>query len=327
MHAIRLHEFGPAENLRYEEVPDPRPAAGEVRIAVEASGVHLLDTIIRAGASGGPFPLPELPAIPGREVAGTVDAVGPGVEEAWVGRRVAAHLGMASAGYAELAVAPVPALYEIPDDLEATIAVGAVGTGRTTMAILDVADLRTGDVVLVTAAAGGIGSLLVQAATAAGAELVVGAAGGPGKVDQVLWLGAGAAVDYDDPEWPEHVRAVLDGRAVTVAFDAVGGALGRGAFELLGTGGRLIQYGPASGEPTPIAPGEADARGVTVTSALGPRLIDPAVQRRYAELALAAAMAGALMPVVGPPFALADAAGAHRAMESRGTVGKTVLVP
>lgn len=83
MHAVRLHEFGPAENLRYEEVPDPVPGPGQVRVRVHAAGVHLVDTLLRAGpAAGGPFPAPELPTIPGREVAGVVDAVGDGVDPA-----------------------------------------------------------------------------------------------------------------------------------------------------------------------------------------------------------------------------------------------------
>ena len=158
MHAIRLHEFGPPENLRYEEVPDPEPGGGQVRIAVEAAGVHLIDTSIRAGRSGGPFPLPELPMIPGREVAGTA-----------AGRRVVAHLGMASGGYAELALAPEEALHEIPEGLASDVAVAAIGTGRTAIGILEVAELRPDDVVLVTAAAGGLGGLFLQAARRAGA--------------------------------------------------------------------------------------------------------------------------------------------------------------
>ena len=93
MHAIRLHAFGPPENLRYEHVEDPRPGPGQARIAVAAAGVHLIDTALRAGRAMGPLALPELPAIPGREVAGVVDAVGPEVDEAWLGRRVVAHLG------------------------------------------------------------------------------------------------------------------------------------------------------------------------------------------------------------------------------------------
>jgi NADPH:quinone reductase len=101
------------------------------------------------------FPLPELPMVPGREVAGVVDAVGPGVDAGWTGRRVVAHLGMANGGYAELAVAAAGALHEIPDGLSAEVAVAAIGTGRTAVAILKVATLTRDDVVLVTAAASG----------------------------------------------------------------------------------------------------------------------------------------------------------------------------
>src|SRR3954468_12637558 len=113
MHAIRLHAFGPASNLRYEEVPDPSPGPDQVRIVVEAAGVHLVDTKLRAGEAGGPFALPELPHVPGREVAGVVDAVGVAVDPAWVGRRVVAHQGAAgSGGYVELALAGEAALHE-----------------------------------------------------------------------------------------------------------------------------------------------------------------------------------------------------------------------
>src|SRR5689334_19314348 len=106
MHAIRQHEPGAPETLRYEEVPDLAPGPGQVRIAVATAGVHLIDTVIRRGAAAGPFPPLELPMTPGREVAGSVDAVGPEVDPVWIGRRVLAHLGLANGGYAEQAVAP-----------------------------------------------------------------------------------------------------------------------------------------------------------------------------------------------------------------------------
>ena len=131
MYAVRLHEFGPAGHLSYEEVPDPVPGTSQVRIAVEAAGVHLLDTALRAGtAGGGPVPPPELPTIPGREVAGTVNAVGPGVDATWIGKRVVVHLGPVPGGYAELAVAKVESLHEIPNHLGSAIAVATIGTGR-----------------------------------------------------------------------------------------------------------------------------------------------------------------------------------------------------
>jgi NADPH2:quinone reductase len=326
MHAIRLHAFGPAANLRYEEVEDPRPGPGQARIAVAASGVHLIDTTLRAGRPMGPLPLPELPAIPGREVAGTVDAVGSEVDERWVGQRVVAHLGPASGGYAELAVRETEALHALPDGLADDAAVAMIGTGRTAIAILEVAALTAEDVVLVTAAAGGLGSLLVQAARNAGAA-VVGVAGGPGKVQRVAQLGATVAIDYSAPDWSDAVRAALDGRAVTVALDGVGGALGRSALELLGAGGRLILFGFSSGQPTELSAGDLFARGITASAAIGARIAErPGGLRDLEDQALEAAADGRLVPLVHR-FALAEAAAAHEAIESRVTVGKTVLVP
>jgi NADPH:quinone reductase len=326
VHAIRQHEFGPAESLIYEEVANLAPAEDQVRIAVEAAGVHLLDTMIRKGQSGGPFPLPELPMTPGREVAGRVDAVGPGVDEAWRERRVVAHLGMASGGYAELALAPVGALHELPDSLAADVAVAMIGTGRTTMGILEVAQPTPADVVLVTAAAGGIGSLLVQAAHNVGA-IVVGAAGGPDKVERARKLGADVTVDYREPQWPKVVQEALEGRHVTLALDGVGGEIGRGALELLGPGGRIVMFGWSSGEPMQLTTSDLYAGGITASAAVGPRIMQrPGGMRDLETRALAEAAAGRIVPPL-TRFPLADAARAHAALEARQTIGKTVLVP
>jgi NADPH:quinone reductase len=326
VHAIRQHEFGPAESLIYEEVADLAPAEDQVRIAVEAAGVHLLDTMIRKGQSGGPFPLPDLPMTPGREVAGRVDAVGPGVDEAWRGRRVVAHLGMASGGYAELALAPVGALHELPDALAADVAVAMIGTGRTTMGILEVAEPTPADVVLVTAAAGGIGSLLVQAAHNVGA-IVVGAAGGQDKVERAGKLGADVTVDYREPQWPKVVQEALEGRHVTLALDGVGGEIGHSALELLGPGGRIVMFGWSSGEPLQLTTSDLYAGGITASAAVGPRITRrPGGMRDLETRALAEAAAGRIVPPL-TRFPLADAARAHAALEARQTIGKTVLVP
>lgn len=326
MHAIRLHAFGPAANLRYEEVDDPRPATGQARIAVTAAGVHLIDTALRAGRPMGPLALPELPTIPGREVAGVVDAVGPQVDESWLGRRVVAHLGPASGGYAELAVREAEALHVLPDGLADDAAVAMIGTGRTALAILEVADLTPDDVVLVTAAAGGLGTLLVQAARHAGAT-VVGVAGGPAKARRVAQLGADVAVDYAAPSWGDAVREALAGREVTVALDGVGGTIGRRVLELIGVGGRLILFGFSSGSPTEVSASDLFARGLTASAAVGARIAQrPGGLRDLEERALAAAAEGRLVPLVRR-FALAEAPAAHAAIEARATVGKTVLVP
>jgi NADPH:quinone reductase len=309
MHAIRLHAFGPPENLLYEEVADPQPGEGQVRIAVEAAGVHLLDTSIRAGRSGGPFPLPKLPMIPGREVAGTVD-----------GRRVVAHLGMASGGYAEQALAPEASLHDIPDGLPSEIAVAAIGTGRTALGVLEVAELTADDTVLVTAAAGGLGRLFLQAARNAGATSIA-AAGGEDKLARVE---ADVKADYSRPDWADGLRD----RRVTVVLDGVGGELGRAALELLAPAGRMVLFGYASGTPTEITTGDLYRLGIRADAAVGPRIMNrPGGLRELETAALRAAAEGRLVPAVDTTFPLAEAAAAHRALEGRRTTGKVVLIP
>lgn len=326
MRAIRLHEFGPASNLILEELPDPVPGDGQVRITVEAAGVHVLDTTIRSGATGGPFPLPDLPAIPGREVAGVIDAVGPGVDPGLVGRRVVAHLGVASAGYASMAVANETALQFLPPHLDAAAAVAMIGTGRTTAGVLQAAAIRSDDVVLIPAAAGGMGSLLVQEAAHVGA-FTVGLAGGTGKVASVLAMGADAAIDYRVPGWPDAVREALGARQITLVVDGVGGEVGRAAFELLGVGGRFVMFGYTSGAPTAITSDELLTTGQTVTGALGPALLRrPGGIRELETIALGRAADGIWKPLI-TRFPLAEAAAAHQALTDRRTQGKVVLIP
>ena len=323
MHAVRLHEFGPAENLSYEEVPDPVPGAGQVRIAVEAAGVHLVDTVLRAGtAGGGPVAPPQLPTIPGREVAGTVDAVGPDVDQTWLGKRVVVHLGPVPGGYAEQAVAKVESLHEIPDHLDAATAVATIGTGRTAAGILEQAALGEDDVVLVTAAAGGMGSLFVQSARNVGAT-VIGLAGGPEKVKQVRDLGAQYAIDYTTGDWPEQVKEHLVERELTVVLDGVGGENGQKAFELLGVGGRILMFGWSGGGPVQVTTKDLMNRGLTATWAIGPKLVRKL--RALETAALQESVEGRWAPLV-TRFPLAKAADAHRALENRETVGKVVLI-
>jgi len=327
MQAIRQHAFGGPQELRLEKVPDPHPAEGQVRIRVESAGVHLIDTSIRRGQAGGPPPPPELPMTPGREVAGVVDEVGSGVDERLLDCRVAADLGMAGGGYAELALAWTKSLHVLPEGLDADHAVAMIGTGRTTMAILELATPTGDDVVLITAAAGGIGTLLVQAVRDTGAT-VVGAAGGQRKVLLVRELGASSAVDYSQPGWTDAVRAVLSDRSITLALDGVGGDIGRATLELVGVGGHLVMFGSSSGTLTELSTGDLYRRGITVSAAIGARIMQrPGSLRSLESSALEAATEGRLTPVIGQRFALADAAAAHEAIESRATMGKTVLHP
>ncbi|MEU5975860.1 zinc-binding dehydrogenase [Streptomyces sp. NPDC047315] len=333
MYAVRLHAYGPAENLTYERVDDPVPGPGQVRIAVAAAGVHLLDTALRAGGTG-PYPEPvPLPTIPGREVAGTVVSLGEGVEAKWLGRPVVAHIGMVPGGYAELVVTGAERLQELPDGVDPAEAVAMIGTGRTTMGILQFADLGPDAVALVTAAAGGIGTLLVQYAKNAGAT-VVGLAGGPNKVTRVLANGADLAVDYLNDDWADEVRDHLGGNRATVVFDAVGGGTARTAVDLLGKGGHHLVYGWANeglqgGGPLTFPEEELAERGITSTNVLdGPMMLAPVNGnvRTLEDRALAELTTGRLRPGV-QRFPLADAARAHHALENRRTMGKVVLIP
>ncbi|MEV6835229.1 zinc-binding dehydrogenase [Streptomyces sp. NPDC051133] len=323
MHAVRLYAFGPAENLTYERTDDPAPGPGQVRITVAAAGVHLLDAALRAGHRGPAPEPPALPTVPGREVAGVVDALGEGVDDRWLGRRVVAHLGFAPGGYAELAVTDADRLHEIPEKLGFAEAVAMIGTGRTALGILGFAEPGPDDVVVVPAAAGGIGTLLVQYAKATGA-LVAGLAGGPDKTARVRAEGADLAVDYTRPDWPAELRARLGDRPATLVYDGVGGAVAREAVALLGPGGRHLVFGWS-------AEGIGEGHGHTVDgvseNVLGPEMLRRAGGLRALELrALHEAARGRLRPAV-TRFPLAEAATAHRALEHRGTIGKVVLEP
>ncbi|WP_264029733.1 alcohol dehydrogenase catalytic domain-containing protein [Cellulosimicrobium sp. SH8] len=335
MDAIRLHAFGPPENLVLDQVPDPVPGPGQVLVAVRAHGVHLLDTTLRRGeAAGGPLPLPALPTIPGREVAGVVDAVGPGVDAAWRGRRVAAHLGATpdGGGYARLAVVPVEALHRIPDHVTAPDAIAMIGTGRTAVGILDLAELAPTDTVLVTAAAGGLGTLLVQSALAAGAR-VVGLAGGPEKVALVRALARDphaerlVVIDYRADGWLDAARAAVGQHApdgATVLLDGVGGDPGTVAASLVAPGGRLVLFGWSSGEGNRAADDPGDG-GPEVRWAVGPQARPWGDLFTLQQRALALAADGT-WHVVTHQVPLAEAARAHRELEERATTGKVVLV-
>jgi NADPH2:quinone reductase len=319
MRAVRHHSFGDPDVLTLDDLPDLEPAAGEVRVAVGAAGVHLLDTTLRRGQEGGPMALPQLPTVPGREVAGVVDAAGPGEDE-WLGRRVVAHLGMVPGGYAEQALVATGLLFPVPDDVSFADAVAAVGTGRTALGILELEPPRPDDVVLVPSAAGGLGWLLVQSALAAGAR-VVAAAGGPDRVAALAPLGADVVVDYSVGSWADDLEPV------SLVYDGVGGDLGRRCLELLRPGGRHVMFGFSAGSPTAFDSGDLVARGLTAGWSLGPRMTAlPGGIPGLAARALERVAAGEWSPLT-TTYPLADAARAHADLEGRRALGKVVLVP
>lgn len=317
MDAIRMHSFGPPDVLVLEELPDLTPAPGQVRIAVAASGVHLLDTTIRRGEPG-PVPAPDLPTIPGREVAGVVDGVGAGVDTSWLGRRVVAHLGMVPGGYADQAVVAPELLFPVPDDVDLSVAVAMVGTGRTAQGIVELEPAGSDDTVLVLSAAGGLGWLLVQDARGRGARVVAAARGE--RAARLAELAPDLVVDYGSDDWPDAVEG-----GVTLVYDGVGGDVGRQALELLRPGGRLVMFGFSAGAPTPFDSGDLVRLGVSAGWSLGARMAAlPGGIPGLAGRSLDRTAAGEWRPLV-TTYPLADAARAHADLEGRRALGKVVL--
>lgn len=318
MRAVVMREFGPPEVLRPEDVPDPSAGPGEVVIGVEFASVTFVETQVRAGRPPSAAMLPGLPAILGNGVGGTVIKAAPGAGPGGVGRRVVAALG-GRGGYAEQAVAPAAGLIDVPDGVGLRDATALLADGRTALGLIGLARPEAGDTVLVEAAAGGVGTLLVQLARAAGAR-VVALAGQEHKLAVARDLGADLAIDYTDEHWAARVRQAAG--KVDIVFDGVGGDIGLAAFGLLGAGGRFCPFGMASGRFAPVAPDLARERGVAVLRGAPP---DADRIRALSEAALTEAAGGRIHPVIGQEFALARAAAAHQAIESRATTGKTLL--
>ncbi|MGR6322785.1 zinc-binding dehydrogenase [Micromonospora soli] len=315
MRAVWLRQFGGPEVLVPGPAPEPVPGPGQVLIEVAHANLTFVETMFRATGFG-PFGR-DLPVIPGNGVGGVIAEVGPGVDRSLVGRRVVSGTG-GTGGYAERVVVDHDAPLPVPDGLPLDQAVALLADGRTALMLARAAGLRAGERVLVEAAAGGVGSLLTQLAATAGAR-VVAAAGGPRKVALLRERGLDVVVDYREPDWTDRVRAATGG--VDVVFDGVGGPLARAAFDLLDPGGRMLSFGLAGGAWADVPEELAAARGVALLRPGAP----PDELRSLAERALAEGAAGRLRPLIGQRFPLERAADAHAALQSRATIGKTLL--
>jgi NADPH2:quinone reductase len=314
--AVLVSEFGPPEVLVPTDVPDPLAEAGQAVIDVEIANITFVETQLRAGKAPQPSMAPRLPVIPGNGVGGVVAEVGDGVDATLVGTRVITSTG-GSGGYAERVAVDSAGVIPVPEGVGLPEAVALLADGRTAMSLMLTAEVRPNESVLVEAAAGGVGSLLVQLSARAGAR-VIGAVGGERKLRVARELGADEAVDYTQPGWTESVRDDVD-----VVFDGVGGAVGRAAFELVRPGGRFSAFGLASGTFTDISEADAARREVTVIRSMR---LEPERLRELSRAALAEAEAGRLRPLIGQTFPLERAAEAQAAIEARATVGKTLLL-
>lgn len=315
MKAVRFHELGGPDVLRVDEVETPQPGAGEVLIRVAVAGINYADTMLRKGTY---FYKPKLPFTPGFEAAGTIEAVGADSNNAQVGQRVMTK--MQSGGYAEYVLAKAAEVIPIPDGLDFGKATALLAQGLTALGLLR--NLRSGQTVLVHAAAGGVGSLLVQLAKYKGAR-VIGTASTAEKLKTISDLGAEVTVNYTEANWPEQVLAATDGKGVDLLIEMVGGEIGRQNIRCLAAGGTMIVYGAASGEDFQISALGLLAKNQTVKGYT--LYIETPESLESFTRELMEHVANGRLQIMVQEFALADAAAAHRAIESRQTTGKVVL--
>jgi NADPH:quinone reductase len=318
MRAILIERHGGPEVMAERDVPEPRPGAGQVRIRVAASGQNYADLLWRLGQ----YPGSELPTVPGMEVSGTVDAVGPEVDWPRLGDRVAALL-FRGGGYAEAAVAPAAHCVPLPDgwSLESGAAFLlqhlTAWHGLTTMG-----RAAAGEVCVVHAAAGGVGGAAVELARHLGL-LVVATASTAEKRAQAVALGADVAADYES--FVDEVRRL---GGADVVLESVGGHVVKRSLECLKPFGRLVAIGFAGRRPASISEADLIAGTRTVAglhlSAVAGRA---GLLRSTAEALMRLVDAGTLSIRVGARFPLVEAARAHQLMESRASTGKIVLLP
>ncbi|MDL4817865.1 quinone oxidoreductase family protein [Actinomadura opuntiae] len=320
MRAIVVAENGGPEVLKAGERPDPVPGPGEVLVDVAASGVNFIDVYYRTGAYAQP-----LPYTPGVEGAGTVAAVGEGVGDFAVGDRVA--WANVPGSYAQRAAVPADKVVPVPDGVGLEDAAAALLQGMTAHYLTrSVHEVKEGDTVLVHAAAGGMGLLLTQVATAAGAR-VIGTASTPEKKQAARDAGADEVLDYDG--FADRVRELTGGEGVAVVYDGVGAPTFDGSLASLRRRGVMALYGAAGGKVPPFDPQRLNAAGSLFLTR--PTLLHYTATRE--ELLERAAdvygwiAAGTLDLHIGHRYDLADAAAAHADLEARRTTGKLLLIP
>ncbi|TDC80878.1 NADPH:quinone reductase [Micromonospora sp. KC606] len=314
MYAVTLEQFGGPEALRFRRIDDPTPGPGQVLVAVEFASITFVETQVRAGRGPAAKARPPLPMVPGNGVGGRIVATGPQVDPALGGTVVVTTTG-GRGGYAQLAVAEATNCVPVPAGMLLRDAVALLAEGRTAVLLHRRAQVRPGEWVLVEAAGGGVGSLLVQLAVDSGAK-VIGAARGKG--DLITSLGAAHYVDYTRPGWEREVVDLTGGAGADVVFDGIGGDVGAQGLAAVRAGGRVSIYGMAAGSFT-----RPDHHIRVVDNGTAPTAAEA---RALTEQALVLAARGRLRAVVGQTFPLAEAAAAHRAIEERRTVGKTLLV-
>ena len=322
MKAIRVHEYGGPEVLRYEEAPLPEPGSGEVRVKIEAAGVNFIDVYHRTGRYGG-----QLPITPGMEGAGKADALGPGVSDVKPGDRVA--YAMQQGSYAEYAVVPAWKLVPIPDAIDTQLAAAVMLQGMTAHYLShSTYPIQAGDTALVHAAAGGVGLLLVQVAKRRGAR-VIGTVSTEEKARLAGDCGADEVILYTQDDFELETKRLTDGVGVNVVYDSVGKTTFDKSLNCLKPRGYLVLYGASSGPAPSIDPQVLNPKGSLFLTrpSLGHYMADRAELLSRAGDLFNWMSAGQLQVRVDQTFSLAEASEAHRYLEGRKTQGKLLLIP
>jgi NADPH2:quinone reductase len=322
MKAVRVHEFGDASHLVYEDIPVPEPGAGEVRVKVEVAGLNFVEIYQRMGLYTKPLPLTL-----GAEFSGRVDRLGEGAAGFQVGERVATAQG--SGGYAGYAIAPASKLVKIPEPISMEQAAAVMLQGMTAHYLaLSTFPLKTGDTALIHAAAGGVGQLLVQIAKKCGAH-VIATVSTEEKAQIARQAGADEVILYSKDDFEVEVKRLTGGEGVEVVYDGVGKTTFSKGLNCLKVRGTMVLFGQASGPVEPINPQILNQKGSLYLTrpTMGHYLQGRDEFLSRAEDLFNWMMSGDLKVRIDKTYSLEEAPAAHRYMEEGATKGKVLLIP
>jgi NADPH2:quinone reductase len=322
MKAIVIESFGGPEVLRLRERETPAPGPGQILVRQEAIGVNFIDVYRRTGLYA-----VDLPSVPGMEGAGTVEVLGAGVRELRPGDRVA--YANVPGTYADAVLVPADRAVRLPARITFAQAAAAMLQGMTAhYLVLDTYPVRKGDTVLVHAAAGGVGLLLVQVARMSGAR-VVATVSTPQKAELARDAGADEVILYTEKDFVAEVKRITDGRGVQAVYDSVGRTTFLKSLDCLAPRGMMVTFGQSSGKVEAVEPTLLSAKGSLFLTrpTLGHYIADSASLQRRARDVLRWVATGRLSLRIGATLPLEQAAEAHRLLESRSTTGKLILIP
>jgi NADPH2:quinone reductase len=322
--AIRIHETGGPDAMKWEEVEVGNPGPGQVRLRHTAVGLNFIDTYHRTGL----YPLPSLPWVLGMEAAGIVEAVGADVSGLERGARVA-YASPPPGAYAQFRLMPADRVVPIPDAVSDETAAAMMLKGMTAQYLLRrTYRVQAGDTILLHAAAGGVGLILSQWAKQLGA-VVIGTAGSPEKAELARAHGCAHVIEYDREDFVAKVKEITGGKGVAVVYDGVGKTTFMGSLDCLAPLGMMVSYGNASGPVPAFEPAILSQKGSLF-------LTRPTLMHYTASASDLRASAAELFDVVAQGkvrigidqrYPLAEAARAHQDLEARRTTGSTILLP